>query len=214
MEWGVTPGIASFVENEVMPVDLKLQNRTITNYTADFEGTHTVEIGENVNNPRYASGKFIADVGSKLRINAGNHISLKPGFVGKNGSVVQFGLEKLSVNCDARRLANPQTHSNGTETTNHNHVASGLDNKTRLLCYPNPFTESTNITYNLQKEGNVSIKVVSLLGNTVVEKSQGMQSAGSYKSDLQMPGLESGLYFLILTQDGKVLETAKIQVLK
>lgn len=211
---GVTPGIATFVENEIMPVDLKLQNRTITNYTADFEGTHTVEIGENVNNPRYASGKFIADVGAKLRINAGNHISLKPGFVGKNGSIVKFELEKLSVNCDARRLANPQTHSNDTETTNHNHVASGLDNKTGLLCYPNPFTESTNITYNLQKEGNVSIKVVSLLGNTVVEKSQGMQSAGSYKSDLQMPGLESGLYFLILTQDGKVLETAKIQVLK
>ncbi|MHB1688232.1 MAG: T9SS type A sorting domain-containing protein [Ignavibacteriaceae bacterium] len=79
--------------------------------------------------------------------------------------------------------------------------------------YPNPFNPSTFISYSLQKEGNVSLKVFNILGqevNTLVNK---VQTAGSYKVSFNANSLSSGVYFYTLSTNG-FMQIKKMMLLK
>jgi len=211
---GVTAGIADFVQNEVMPVDLKLQNRTITNYSADFEGTHTVEIGSNVISPRYEQGKFITDVGAKVKINAGNSISLRSGFVAKQGSTVKFSIEKLDSECELRRSGQPNiAELNGNETITPN-ISVAENGNNSLKCYPNPFSSILNVGYQLEKEGNVRIKLVDMMGNLLMVKETNYQQSGVYTQEFNTLNLANGLCFVLLEINGKIEGVSKVQLIK
>lgn len=72
--------------------------------------------------------------------------------------------------------------------------------------YPNPFNPSTTIKYSLPKEGNVVLKVYSVMGEEIKTLVNGFKSAGvhtiSFDASSAKGGLTSGLYFYKLeTQD-------------
>jgi len=61
---------------------------------------------------------------------------------------------------------------------------------------PNPFTDYTNIEYNLPDEGNVHIRVYSMIGNMVVDLLDAFQSQGQHKIPLFTSNLAKGIYVL------------------
>jgi hypothetical protein len=61
--------------------------------------------------------------------------------------------------------------------------------------YPNPFTPSTVIGYQVAKPSMVTIDVYNTLGAKVATVVSGMHAAGSYQAQLDASALPSGLYY-------------------
>jgi hypothetical protein len=79
--------------------------------------------------------------------------------------------------------------------------------------YPNPFNPSTNISYRINKAGNVSLKVYNVLGNEVATLVDEYKPAGSYTIKFNASNISSGIYFYKLTA-GNYSEIKKMTLLK
>jgi hypothetical protein len=64
----------------------------------------------------------------------------------------------------------------------------------QLRIQPNPFTESTQIDYTIPEEGNVHIRIYSMLGNLVVDLLDTFHSQGQYKIPFFPNHLPKGIY--------------------
>ena len=85
----------------------------------------------------------------------------------------------------------------------HNHL---LDQN-----WPNPFSETTKITYKGQKSGHVTLTIFNMTGNTVSELVNAVQPVGVYQLTFDGSRLAPGIYFYRLTT-GQVSETRKFSV--
>lgn len=66
-----------------------------------------------------------------------------------------------------------------------------------IKVYPNPVDDQINLTLRLERESNLSIKIMDLLGNEVVTLSNERLSAGEQTKTFTIPNrLNSGIYFL------------------
>ncbi|HLX12042.1 MAG TPA: T9SS type A sorting domain-containing protein, partial [Bacteroidota bacterium] len=87
--------------------------------------------------------------------------------------------------------------------------------------YPNPFNPTTNIKFNLQNDGLVTLKVFNILGQEVITLANREEySAGSSEVQFNASNLPSGVYFYrILVNDTKsgavkFMETHKMMLVK
>jgi hypothetical protein len=65
--------------------------------------------------------------------------------------------------------------------------------------YPNPVADQLNLTYQVNKEANVTIKIMDVLGNEVITLLSQRQSAGEKISSFDISSrLSSGFYFIRL----------------
>lgn len=65
--------------------------------------------------------------------------------------------------------------------------------------YPNPVEDQLNLTYQVSKEANVTIKIMDVLGNEVITLLSQRQSAGEKISSFDVSSrLNSGFYFIRL----------------
>lgn len=78
---------------------------------------------------------------------------------------------------------------------------------------PNPFILSTTIKYNLERAGNVILKIYNLTGQELETLVNGFQSAGEYEIKWQPERLSSGIYLYRLQNSG-FSETKKLILLK
>lgn len=62
--------------------------------------------------------------------------------------------------------------------------------------YPNPFSYSTRFNYQIQKTGNVTFRILDLLGNEIELINGGTKSPGNYSLELKSNNLRNGIYFL------------------
>ena len=81
-----------------------------------------------------------------------------------------------------------------------------------LIAYPNPFSETTTIAYQLTEASQIEISFVDVLGKQIVLVQKENQSAGKHqisinKNDLN---LSNGIYLLKLNVDEKELLTRLI----
>ncbi|MBI2420056.1 MAG: T9SS type A sorting domain-containing protein [Ignavibacteriales bacterium] len=79
--------------------------------------------------------------------------------------------------------------------------------------YPNPFNPTTNFTYSIPVDGNVSLKVYNSMGEEVATVFEGFQHAGKWNASLNGYGLSSGVYFYTL-RAGKFSATRKMLLVK
>ena len=84
---------------------------------------------------------------------------------------------------------------------------------------PNPFISSTTIKYSIAKPAYVELRIYNLTGQLVKTLTNTYQQAGIY--EIEWPGedengkpLPSGIYFLQLKVNSKVLQTNKLLLLK
>ena len=79
--------------------------------------------------------------------------------------------------------------------------------------FPNPFNNSTNISYQIPNDELVSLKVYDVLGNEVKNIMTKNQKAGYYIIKFSASDLSSGIYFYTLTA-GEHSSTKKLILLK
>lgn len=79
--------------------------------------------------------------------------------------------------------------------------------------YPNPFNPSTQITYDIPKEGFVNIIVYDVLGREVSTLVNKVEKAGSYSVTFDAGNINSGVYFYKISADG-FTETKKMILIK
>ena len=85
----------------------------------------------------------------------------------------------------------------------------GLEN-----AYPNPFNPSTTIKFNLAKDGNVSLKIYNIMGQSVKTIINNIyKNKGSYEFHVNMNGFANGIYFYTLQQGNQIM-TKKMILLK
>ena len=67
--------------------------------------------------------------------------------------------------------------------------------------YPNPFSETTNIIFTLEEEGNVRITIWDLNGRLVQEVANGLYAAESHQETWNASNYASGVYFCRIELD-------------
>jgi hypothetical protein len=70
--------------------------------------------------------------------------------------------------------------------------------------FPNPFNPATHITYNLPRDGFVTIKVYDIVGSEIATLVNEEKKAGSYLITFDGANLSSGIYICIMTGNGFV----------
>jgi len=61
--------------------------------------------------------------------------------------------------------------------------------------YPNPFNPTTQISFNLEKDANVTLTVFDIQGKQIVQLVNGFKTAGFYNVNFEGKDLPSGIYF-------------------
>jgi hypothetical protein len=79
--------------------------------------------------------------------------------------------------------------------------------------FPNPFNPSTTINFNLDRRSDVRLTVFDVLGNTVAELVNGVQSSGLHTVTFDGSNLSSGVYFYKLETANNVT-TKKMMLMK
>jgi hypothetical protein len=79
--------------------------------------------------------------------------------------------------------------------------------------YPNPFNPYTEIKFDINKSGNVILKVYNLLGEEISTPVEEYKDAGSYSVRFNASDLSSGVYFYKIITDGFV-ESKKMLLIK
>ena len=85
--------------------------------------------------------------------------------------------------------------------------------------YPNPFNPDTHISYVLEKQENVEIRIYNVKGQLVKPFIRGFQNAGEHQViwnglDDNAHAVTSGIYFYTLNLNGKNIQTKKMLLLK
>lgn len=94
-------------------------------------------------------------------------------------------------------------------------IENTVPNKLELFQnYPNPFNPITNIKYELNTEGIVTLKVYNLLGKEIRTLINEYKNPGRYDVEFNAEGLPSGIYFYRLTSNGEHRLVRKMQLLK
>jgi photosystem II stability/assembly factor-like uncharacterized protein len=78
--------------------------------------------------------------------------------------------------------------------------------------FPNPFSSSTSIQYQIPSSSKVILKVYDVLGSEVTTLVNGEKSAGSYVVRFDPVGLRTGIYYYRL-QVGESVQTKKLCIL-
>jgi len=100
----------------------------------------------------------------------------------------------------------------GTVTVEENHL--GMPREYSLQQnYPNPFNPSTNFTYQVAREGFVSVKVYNILGEEVATLVNEVKQTGTYPATWNAAGFGSGIYFCKM-QTGSFTATKKMLLVK
>ena len=99
----------------------------------------------------------------------------------------------------------------------HTNILDGIDPKGVLSMlgqnFPNPFSRTTNIHYELANGSEVSMTIRDITGRIVLERTEGLQPAGRHTITLDASGLDSGIYFYTL-KAGSFNETKRMTVSK
>jgi len=79
--------------------------------------------------------------------------------------------------------------------------------------YPNPFNPTTTLQLEIPKRMRVSVELVSVSGQRIAEVVDATYDPGSHSIPINGTNLSSGVYFVLVRGDEKVL-TTKIVLLK
>ena len=94
------------------------------------------------------------------------------------------------------------------------HISAEIPEKYSLYQnYPNPFNPSTNIKFDIHKQGIASLKVFDLLGKEIETLVDENLSVGTYEVTFNASSLPSGIYFYVL-KTGDFVESKKMMLVK
>ena len=83
---------------------------------------------------------------------------------------------------------------------------------TNITNYPNPFTNSTTISYNLNRDAIVDVSIINSAGELVTNLFNGNQSQGYYQLEWDTENLAPGSYFYTVTIDDQKITNRAVLV--
>jgi len=84
---------------------------------------------------------------------------------------------------------------------------------TTLLVHPNPFQNSTTISYKVETPSNVRIELVNTLGQTIEVLREDYTDIGTYQLPLNVSTLSSGMYSVRM-RSGSMNEVVSVWVVR
>lgn len=78
-----------------------------------------------------------------------------------------------------------------------------------IKAYPNPFSTSTTIEYELYTKSNIQFTVYNMMGEEVYFKGKGVQAPGPHSINLSLPNQPAGMYYAVL-YSGKIMSVVKL----
>ncbi len=81
-------------------------------------------------------------------------------------------------------------------------VGELFQNDVALTSFPNPFNGTTNISYQLNTNSRVTLRVLDMQGRTLAQLADGMQAAGNHR--YLFDATESGIYLVQLMVDNRI----------
>lgn len=138
--------------------------------------------------------------------------SSPPNFLKANLDQIRFYAGRDTI------FENVQHQSITTKTKNKRDKPETPQYFTLLQNYPNPFNASTKISFKLEKNGFVELKIYDLLGNMVRSLYEGGEVEGPHEhywdgTDFKSMTVPSGIYFIRLSFNGSV-QTKKMILVK
>lgn len=197
-----------------------LSNKTLTGLLRDSLGFDGLIITDGMFMGAI-SNNYTFDEAVELAINAGNDILLYTTnkLSGKSlvDSVVGIVMNKISEGKITEQRINESYNRiilKKHQLTNVNQNNSKfLPDEFELVNYPNPFNAQTNIVVRIPVDGNLSIKIFNIVGEEVAEIMNDFTSAGTYKFSFNADKLSSGIYFIRMKMQNKII-THKAVLLK
>jgi hypothetical protein len=80
-------------------------------------------------------------------------------------------------------------------------AVSGKGESLLIYNYPNPFTGSTVIHYQMPERTNVKLEILNMLGKEITTIMHSEQAAGAYNVTFNAGDIPSGIYYLEITTD-------------
>ncbi|WP_162056465.1 T9SS type A sorting domain-containing protein, partial [Pontibacter pamirensis] len=88
--------------------------------------------------------------------------------------------------------------------------SAGAQQWTQSFTYPNPFSESTTISYAVEQDGFVTVEVFDILGKKVKMLVAESLKTGNYSVDFEAGNLPSGTYIYRVEAGDKVFTNRMI----
>lgn len=80
--------------------------------------------------------------------------------------------------------------------------------------YPNPFTDITNFTFNLDQTSEIGVQLFDITGKLVLTENMGKKSAGKNNVSINAGNLPAGMYLYRITADGKASVSKKVTIVR
>ncbi|BDQ04443.1 glycoside hydrolase family 3 N-terminal domain-containing protein [Ignavibacterium sp.] len=197
-----------------------LSNKTLTGLLRDSLGFDGLIITDGMFMGAI-SNNYSFDEAVELAINAGNDILLYTTnkLSGKSlvDSVVGIVMNKISEGKITEQRIDESYNriiQKKQQLTNvHQDIIQFVPDDFELLNYPNPFNSQTNIVVKIPTDGNLSVQVFNIVGEEVAELMNEYKTAGIYKFSFNANELASGIYFIRMKMQNKILNH-KVVLLK
>lgn len=124
-----------------------------------------------------------------------------------NGTTVTYNLVSVDMS-GAREIVGT------TEAVTPNFNAAVITEYALHQNFPNPFNPTTQITFDLVNENNVSLKVFNIKGQEVGTVVNGTMAAGRHTVSFDATNLTSGLYFYTVKIGNEFTATKKMMLVK
>jgi len=154
----------------------------------------------------------IVPTGSTVVFQAGQSITLQPGFYAEAGS----NFVARIADCTPVTMAQVDSLDIDEEPGLDPNLDPDPDKKTpatTLTITPNPFRSEALIRYTLPEDGPTQLILLDMLGRAVVLQPQAIRAAGYQEYRLRSESLSSGIYFVQLRAGEEVI-TRKVQLLR
>lgn len=89
------------------------------------------------------------------------------------------------------------------KTNSQGYYSNSSNHSERVRIFPNPSHDYIYISYNLATSGEFSLILYDCTGRIVMEIAKGAKNSGGYLSQVDLSTLNSGIYFIQLTNEGK-----------
>jgi Zn-dependent metalloprotease len=127
--------------------------------------------------------------GADVYFIAGEEIKLEPGFSVKPNAAFSAFIEDCTTGAGLRKAA-PGTRSN--------EVTAVTASEKEFTVYPNPFSSTVQVEFELEEEASVTLGIYSLLMQPVVNVTEQRYAAGQHRLTYDLKELPAGVYFVNL----------------
>ncbi|MCX6350502.1 MAG: T9SS type A sorting domain-containing protein [Bacteroidetes bacterium] len=129
--------------------------------------------------------------------------------VGLKGKGIYSSFVPTDIDGDLRNTKSPDIGADEFDTTI-TKIESLISRNITFNISPNPFTQTTTLSYNLQKQNPVQIQLIDVLGRTISSLANNNQNAGEHSLNFSAPTI--GVYFLRIAIGDEVVVKRVVMV--